>query len=88
MRQVIVTVILGVIGSLFARQLTTIHADLERQGLEGSFYHWLTDFSNGDILAMLEILLICYIYARVREIQKVMPRQPPTSSGIPRIFGF
>lgn len=88
MRQAIVTVILGIIGSLLARQLIEINNNLKARGLEDSFLFWLTAFSNGDVLGVLQILLICYIYARVREIQKVLPQKPPTSAGIPRIFGF
>lgn len=88
MRQAVVTVILGIVGSLFARELTEINARLEAQNLQRSFLYWLTEFSNGDLLGILQILLICYIYARVREIQKVLPKKPPTSAGIPRIFGF
>ena len=88
MRQVLVTVILGIVGSLFAQELLAINARLAAQGLQRSFWYWATEFSNGDLLGVLQILLMCYVYARVREIQKVLPQKPPTSAGIPRIFGF
>ncbi len=83
MRQGIVTLILGIVGTLLAQMLNTIHDGAQ----ENTLTYWLTDFSNGDVLAMVEILLICYIYARIREIKKALP-QVSDSARIPRIFGF
>ena len=84
MRQGIVTVILGVIGTLIAQRLSEIHASAQN----GSLMPWLTDFSNGDVLAMVEILLICYLYARIREVQKAVPQIANSRGGVLRIFGF
>lgn len=87
MRQAIVTLIFGVVGALIAQQLNEINAGLRQREQTDTLMYWITDFSNGDVLAIIEILLICYLYARVREVQRLMP-PPPSSGTMPRIFGF
>ena len=87
MHQAIVTIVLGVLGTLLAQWLTAIHAQAEKADANG-LTAWLTNFSNGDVLALIEILLICYIYGRVRDIQRAMPVSTEPRQLVPRIFGF
>lgn len=84
MRQAITTLILGVIATLLAQQLIEAHDEASK----GTFLKWITDFSNGDVLALVQILLICYVYAKVREIQRTMPPPNHPRPFASRIFGF
>lgn len=87
MHQAIVTIIFGVLGTWLAQWLTAIHARAQETNKDG-LTAWLTNFSNGDVLALIEILLICYIYGRVRDIQRAMPVSAEPKPLVPRIFGF
>ena len=87
MHQAIVTIIFGVLGTMLAQWLTAIHAQASKTD-ENGLTAWLTNFSNGDVLALIEILLICYIYGRVRDIQRAMTASTEPKQLVPRIFGF
>ena len=87
MHQAVVTIILGVLGTMLAQWLTAVHAEAQEANANG-LTAWLTNFSNGDVLALIEILLICYIYGRVRDIQRAMPVSTEHKQLVPRIFGF
>ena len=92
MGQAIVTIIFGLIGTLLAQWLTEIHRKAQaaaeaaqRAGQEPDFMLvWLTDVSNGDVLAMIQIVLIFYLYGRIRAVQRqvsdaVAPKPNPSS---------
>ena len=82
MRQAIITIIFGAIGTWFAQWLSEIHRQAQEiadKTGEYSFTAWAADFSNGDVLGLIQILLICYLYARVREIQRAVPELPTSS---------
>lgn len=84
MRQMITTLVLGVVGAWIAQWLT----EIQEAAQKGTFLKWITNFSNGDVLALIQILLICYVYAKVREIQKTMPPPNHPRPFASRIFGF
>ena len=87
-----VTIIFGLIGTLLAQWLTEVHrnaqAAAEAAELAGQkpdfMLIWLTDVSNGDVLAMIQIVLIFYLYGRIRAVQRqvseaVAPKSNPSS---------
>lgn len=82
MWQAIVTIVFGVIGTLLAQRLTEIHRNAEQAaqlaveaGEAPDFMLlWLTDVSNGDILAMIQILLVFYLYGRIREVHRQLAK--------------
>ena len=84
MRQGIVTLTFGMLGTAIAQWLS----DISRAADDGTFMEWLTNFSNGDVLAVIQILLICYVYSCVQEVKKALPQETKSSSGMLRIFGF
>ena len=100
MHQAFVTIILGIIGTWIAQWLAGVNAKVEQTIKAATdngenpdtwdiFMAWATNFSNGDVLAIVEILLICYVYARVRDIERAMPVTPLTAKPVvQRIFGF
>ena len=61
MRQAIVTAVVGGVIAAFANWL-----DAKTMRV------WLSDFSNGDVLAVIQIMLVCYLYYEVRLLQKLV----------------
>ena len=57
MHQAIVTIILGALGTWLAQWLIDIHKTATRNDPDG-LTAWLTNFSNGDVLAFIQILLL------------------------------
>ena len=81
MNQAIVAIVFGLIGTLLAQWLTEIHSKASaavqaaREAGETPDFslvqlEWMSDVSNGDVLALIQILLIVYLYGRLREVQR------------------